>query len=471
MRTHRNKVKALFEILAPHQAELLEGLKLTPLEQSIFFHHRIGEDSYSLRELATSLGADKTAISRASATLLKKILSALNPPSSVEYLQLLQRAGLRSELHDALKEQCIESRTIAKQEQKEYITKRMTFMSWVPDDRVITELMRQFVDVLSEHHTLHDEALLRPTLALVRRELLDATVWSAHHDPGLEEYFAQRIMEIEPYVLRSGISQLRVLLSLLETTFQMGYTHDKHVLSAIAKKRLAELTETNERKTNPGNRVWIIVDMFELGMYQELCAFVESSTTPSELLTPESSASFLYYYLSKLALGDVALVTAMLEDLKHHPQISLQEMIYHKQWGDVLYCISEFFTGNASRAAGLLQDLLHPSSGHFLDMSVEVALRMIESAVACTGSEADAYHTVRRNKKWAIRNRYGKNSEEHRHMSILYLLVKHKTVTQRTQTLIDTHLTYLHSGIGIIYRRMIEIVITNKYPEVQIKAY
>jgi hypothetical protein len=468
MRSHRNKVKALFEILEPEQVQLLEGLKLTPLEQSIFSHHRNGEDSYSLRELAAILGADRTAISRASASLLVKTLSALNSPSSIGYLHLLQRAGLREELYHALEQQCTESVTLPKQEQEEYIRKRIAFMSWVPDDKVITELMTKFVDALSKHHTLDDEALLRAMLALVRRELLDATVWSAHHDPRLEDHFARRIRELEPYVLRSGISQLRISLSLLETTFQMGYTHDKHVVSAIAKKRLAELTETIERKANPAYRVWIIVDMFELGMYQELCTFVESSTTPRELLTPESSASFLYYYLSKLALGDVVPVAAMLEDLRHHPHITLEEMVYHKQWGDVLYCMYEFFTGNASRASGLIQDLLHPSTGHFLDMSVGVALRMIESAIACTGSEVDAYHTVLRNKKWAIRNRYGKNSEEHRYMSILYLLVKHKTITKRTQTLIDAHLTYLYSGIGMIYRRMVEIVIAKKYPEIEI---
>src|SRR5688572_8930273 len=154
MRSHRNKVKALYEILEPHQAKLLEGLKLTPLEQSIFSHHRSGEDSYSLSELATTLRSDKAAISRASVTLLYKILSALNSPSSIEHLQLLQRAGLQAELHHALEKQSEASMTLSKQEQEEYIGERITFMSWVPDDRVVTKLMGQFVDVLSHHHTL-----------------------------------------------------------------------------------------------------------------------------------------------------------------------------------------------------------------------------------------------------------------------------------------------------------------------------
>ena len=470
MRSHRNKVKAFYNILEPHQTELLQGLNLTPLEQSIFFHHISGEDSYSLSELTTALGANRTAISRASTSLLDKMAAAINPPSSIEFLHLLQRADLRTELHDALKKHCEESMTLSKQEQEEYITKRMMFMSWVPDDTVITERMRQFVQVLREHHSLDDEALLRSVLTLVRRELLDATVWSAHHDPLLQEYFEEHIQALKPYVDRSEISQLRISCSFLETSFHMGYTHDKHKLSAISKKRLAELTETDEKKNAPANRVWIIVDMCELGMYEELCAFVESSSDPSALLEPESSASFLYYYLSKLALGDIAVISSMLEDLKHHPQITLGQMIYHKQWGDVLYCMCEFFTGNASRAIGLLQDLLRPSSGQFLDTSVEVALRMIESAVAFAGKEAHAYQTIRRNKKWTTRKRYGKNSEEYRYMSILYLLVKHKTITKRTQTLIDTHLTYLYSGIGVIYRKMIEIVIAQKYPGVKIKA-
>jgi len=464
MRTHRNKVKALCDILGPEQAELLEGLELTRLEQSIFSHHRPGKDSYSLDELTATLRANRTAISRGSSSLLGKITAAISPASSIEYLHLLQRADLRAELHQALKEHYEKSMTLAKQEQADYITERMMFMSWVPDDKEITELMRQFVAVLSEEYTLEDEVLLRSRLTLVRRELLDATVWSAHHDPALEEYFAKHITNIEPYVLRSGISQLRISFSFLESAFHMGYTHDKIMLSAIARKRLAELTETYERKTEPANRVWIIVDMCELGMYQELCGFVESTTTTSALLAPESSASFLYYYLSKLALGDIAPVAAMLEELKHHPHITHQEMIYHKQWGDVLYCIYEFFAGNGSRSAGLLQDLLHPNSGQFLDSSVEVALRMIESAVAFTGKEAHAYQTIRRNKKWTTRNRYGKNSEEYRYMNILYLLIKHKTITKRTRTLIETHLRYLHSGIGVIYRRMIEIVIAEQYP-------
>lgn len=469
MRSHRNKVKAICEILEPHQTEQVDELRLTPLEQSIFTHHRSGEDSYSLSELATTLRADKAAISRASVTLLKKILSAVSSPSTIEYLQLLQRAGLSTELHAALRQQRKESTTLSSEQQVEYISKRMMFMSWVPDDRVVTELMREFGDVLSEHYSLHDEALLRPMLALVRRELLDATVWSKHHDPALEEYFARRIKSLEPYVLSSGVSQLRISLSLLETTLHMGFTHDKHELSIIAKKRLAELTEIEERKTHPGNRVWIIVDMFELGMYDELCAFVESVTTASALLTPELSAAFLYYYLSKLALGDVASVVTMLKDLRLHPRITHQEMIYHKQWGDVLSCMCEFFTDNVSGATELLHDLLHPSSGQFLDTSVEVAVRMIESAVACIGCEAEAYQTVRRNKKWTTRNRYGNNSEEHRYISILYLLVRHRTVTKRTQTLIDAHLEYLYSGIGMIYRRMIEVVIAQKYPGIHIK--
>ncbi|HEY6172292.1 MAG TPA: hypothetical protein VIX80_08550 [Candidatus Kapabacteria bacterium] len=469
MRSHRNKVKALYDVLDPHQIKLLDGLNLTPLEQSIFSHHISGEDSYSLSELTTTLGANRTAISRASSSLLDKITGAISPPSSIEYLHLLQRADLRTELHDALRKHCEESMTLLNEEQEQYIITRMMFMSWVPDDKVITQLMKQFVHVLREHHSLDDEALLRSVLTLVRRELLDATVWSTHHDPLLQEYFEEHIKTLEPYVVRSGISQLRVSFSLFETSFHMGYTHDKHELSAVSKKRLAELTETEERKNAPANHVWIIVDMCELGMYEELCAFVESSTTASALLAPESSASFLYYYLSKLALGDIAVVSAMLEDLKHHPHITLGQMIYHKQWGDVLYCMCEFFTGNASRATSLLQDLLRPSSGQFLDTSVEVALRMIESAVAFSGKEAHAYQTIRRNKKWTTRKHYGKNSEEYRYMSIMYLLIKHKTITKRTQTLIDTHLTYLYSGIGVIYRRMIEIVIEQKYPGIHIK--